>query len=252
MSTADAPAARRHLLSAFANPQRFMAVSAWALPFAAFLAVVLFAVGLPLALVYSPADYLQGQSARIMYVHVPAAWWSLGIYAFMGAASLVSLVWRHALADEAARAAAPAGCVLAGLCLLTGSIWGAPTWGTWWVWDARLTSMLILFLTYVGYLALWAAIEDEAKAARLAALLCLAGLINLPIIRFSVEWWATLHQPPSLLREGGASIHPSMLAPLLTMAGAFAALAAAVTLAGMRAAVYRRQALAAQRRRART
>lgn len=240
------------MFSRFANPQRFMQLSAWALPVTAILALALFAVGAPWALAFSPADYLQGETARIMYIHVPAAWWSLGIYAAMGAASVVSLVWRHALADAAARAMAPVGCALAGLCLATGSIWGAPTWGTWWVWDARLTSMLILFLIYLGYLALWAAIEDEARAARLAAILCIAGLINLPIIRFSVDWWNTLHQPASLLRDGGSAIHPAMLGPLLTMAGAYAAAAAALTLAGMRAQIYRRQALAGAMRRGQT
>jgi heme exporter protein C len=162
----------------------------------------------------------------------------------MGAASLVGLVWRHVLADVAARAAAPVGAAFAGICLITGSLWGAPTWGTWWEWDGRLTSMLVLFVIYLGYLALWGAIEDEARAARLAAILCLAGLINLPIIKFSVDWWATLHQPASI-GFGGSAIHPSMLWPLLTMAFAFLALFAALTLASMRASVRRRRVEAA-------
>jgi heme exporter protein C len=169
----------------------------------------------------------------------------------MGVFSLMSLVWRHSLADVAARACAPVGAAFAGLCLITGSFWGAPTWGTWWVWDARLTSMLVLFLTYVGYLALWAAVDDEQKAARLAAVLCLAGLINLPIVRFSVDWWYTLHQPATVIRMGGSAIDPSMLTPLLIMAGAFAAAAAAFVLADMRAMVHRRQAEAAELRLAR-
>jgi len=240
------------MISTFANPERFMRFSAWAMPLAAGLAGLMFAIGLPWALIYSPADYLQGESARIMYVHVPAAWWALGVYAMMGGASFVSLVWRHSLADAAARAAAPIGAVFAGICLVTGSLWGAPTWGTWWVWDGRLTSMLVLFLIYLGYLALWAAIEDEQKAARMAAILCLAGLVNLPIVHFSVDWWSTLHQPSSVLRSGGASIHPSMLQPLLVMALAYLALFVALLFAGMRAAVYRRRAEAAQRRRARS
>lgn len=238
------------MLTRYANPQRFMALSSWAMPLSAILAVGLFAVGLPWALLYSPADYLQGESARIMYVHVPAAWWALGIYVFMGVASLMSLVWRHLLADVAARAAAPIGAAFCGLCLVTGSLWGEPTWGTWWVWDARLTSMLVLFLTYLGYLALWASIEDEQRAARLAAILCLAGLINIPIVRYSVEWWSTLHQPASLLRKGGSSIDPSMLWPLLTMAGAYLAAATATGMALMRAEIYRRRAMAAAARRA--
>ncbi|MES1157299.1 MAG: heme ABC transporter permease [Alphaproteobacteria bacterium] len=240
------------MFDALANPQRFMAFSAWATLALGLLAAVLFAVGIPWALVYSPADYLQGESARIMYVHVPAAWWALMIYGFMGVASLIGLVWRHALADVAARAAAPIGATFAGLCLITGSIWGAPTWGTWWEWDGRLTSMLVLFITYLGYLALWAAVEDEAKAARLAAILCLVGVINLPIVHFSVTWWSTLHQPASVFRPGGSSIDPSMLAPLLTMAGAYAALFGALLLANMRAAIYRRRTEAAMARRARS
>jgi len=240
------------MLDALANPQRFMAFSAWATPALALLAALLFAVGIPWALVYSPADYLQGDSARIMYVHVPAAWWALMIYGFMGVASLIGLVWRHALADVAARAAAPIGATFAGLCLVTGSIWGAPTWGTWWEWDGRLTSMLVLFITYLGYLALWSAIEDEAKAARLAAILCLVGVINLPIVHFSVTWWSTLHQPASVFRPGGSAIDPSMLAPLLIMAGAYAALFGALLLANMRAAIYQRRVEAAMTRRARS
>jgi heme exporter protein C len=239
------------MIGAFANPQRFMALSGWAMPAAAVLAVVLFAIGLPWGLIYSPADYQQGEMVRVMYVHVPAAWWSLGIYAFMGAASSVALVWRHALADIAARAAAPIGATYAALCLLTGSLWGAPTWGTWWVWDARLTSMLVLFLTYLGYLALIFAVEDTERASRLAAVLCLAGLVNLPIVHFSVEWWSTLHQPSSFIRTGGLALHPSILAPLLVMAGAYAAAFAALVLANMRAEVYRRRVLGAQARRAR-
>jgi heme exporter protein C len=127
------------------------------------------------------------------------------------------------------------------LCLVTGSLWGAPTWGTWWEWDGRMTSMLELFVTYLGYLALWSAIEDEEKAARLAAILCLAGAINLPIVHFSVEWWSTLHQPASIMRSGGSAIHPAMLGPLLTMAGAYASLFAALLLLNMRAAIHRRR-----------
>lgn len=229
------------MLSYLSNPQRFMGFSAWATPICLALALGLFAVGLPWALFNSPADYQQGETVRIMYVHVPAAWWSLAIYAFMGAASFVSLVWRHALADVAARAAAPVGAVFAAICLVTGSLWGAPTWGTWWEWDGRLTSMLVLFIIYLGYIALWASVEEEERAARLAAVLCLAGLINLPIVKFSVDWWSTLHQPASILRSGGSAIHPSMMGPLFTMAGAFLFLAAALTLLNMRGAVFRRR-----------
>jgi len=233
------------MLSYLANPARFMAFSSWAAPLLLALAAAAFAIGLPWGLVLSPADYQQGDTVRIMYVHVPAAWWSMGIYAFMAVASFVGLVWRHALADVAARAAAPIGATFAGLCLITGSLWGAPTWGTWWEWDGRMTSMLVLFITYLGYLALWSAIEDEEKAARLAAILCLAGAINLPIVKFSVDWWSTLHQPASIMRSGGSAIDASMLGPLLTMAGAYALLFGALLLMNMRASVHRRRVEAA-------
>jgi heme exporter protein C len=236
------------MLTRYANPERFMRLSAWAMPLAACLAVVLFAIGLSWALITSPQDYKQLDAIRIMYVHVPAAWWALGVYSFMAVASLMGLVWRHTLADIAARAAAPVGAVFAGLCLITGSLWGAPIWGTWWVWDARLTSMLIVFLTYLAYMALWSAVEDEAKAARLAAILCLAGAINLPIVYMSVEWWNTLHQPASV-RTG--RLHPSMMGPLLVMAGAFLATFAAIVMANIRAEVFRRRYMAAMARRAR-
>jgi len=236
------------MLSYLANPARFMAFSAWAAPIFIALAAIAFAVGVPWGLAYSPADYQQGETVRIMYVHVPAAWWSMGVYAFMGVASFVGLVWRHSLADVAARAAAPIGATFAAVCLITGSLWGAPTWGTWWEWDGRLTSMLALFIIYLGYIALWSAIDDEEKAARLAAILCLVGLINLPIIKFSVDWWSTLHQPASIMRSGGSAIHPSMLGPLLTMAGAYLALFAGLLLMNMRAAVFRRRVEAARLR----
>jgi heme exporter protein C len=235
----------------FANPDRFMRLSAWGLPLAAALAVAAFAIGAPWALFQSPADFRQGEAVRIMYIHVPAAWWALGIYVFMGVASFTGLVWKHALADVAARAAAPIGAAYAALCLVTGSFWGATTWGTWWEWDARLTSMLVLFLTYVGYLALWAAIEDETRAAKLAALLCLGGLLNIPIVHFSVDWWNSLHQTASILRKGGSAMDASMMQPLLVMAIAFLAAFVALLFAGMRAHVYRRRALAASLRRAR-
>jgi heme exporter protein C len=229
------------MLSYFANPARFMRLSAWAAPLCWALAALLFAVGLPWGLVFSPADYQQGETVRIMYVHVPAAWWSMGIYAFMAVASLMGLVWRHALADVAARAAAPIGATFAALCLATGSLWGATTWGTWWEWDGRMTSMLVLFVTYLGYIALWSAIEDEEKAAKLAAILCLVGAVNLPVVHFSVEWWSTLHQPASILREGGSAIHPAMMGPLFTMAFAYLFLFAALLMSSMRAIVHRRR-----------
>jgi heme exporter protein C len=229
------------MFAAFANPARFMSLSNWLAPVLALVALAAFAIGLPWALIYSPADYQQGETVRIMYVHVPAAWWALAIYAFMGAASLIYFVWRHALADVAARAAAPIGATFCGLCLITGSLWGAPTWGTWWEWDGRLTSMLVLFVIYLGYMALRGAIEDEERNARLAAILAMVGLINLPIVHYSVVWWSTLHQPASILRAGGSAIDASMLGPLLTMALAYLALFGALLLVNMRAAILRRR-----------
>ena len=240
------------MLSTFANPAQFMRFSAWALPVCAMLAVVLFAIGLPSALIYSPADYQQGETVRIMYAHVPAAWWALCIYMFMGVASPISFVWRHALADVAARAAAPIGATFAALCLITGSLWGAPTWGTWWEWDGRLTSMLVLFITYLGYMALRGAIEDEERNARLAAILCMVGLVNLPIVHFSVEWWSTLHQPASIFRPGGSTVDKSMLGPLFTMVGAYLALGLTLGLMNMRAAILRRRVESARLRGAST
>ena len=240
------------MFTTLANPQAFMRWSAWAMPLAGLLAAGLFLIGLPWALQWSPPDRLHNEMVRIMYVHVPAAWWSLGLYAFMAGASLTALVWKHALADVAAKAAAPIGAAFAGLCLITGSMWGARAWGTWWAWEGRLTSMLILFLFYLAYIAVRAAIEDEEKAGKLAAIICLAGFVNLPIIHFSVNWWTTLHQPSSFLRSGGSTVDPSMQGPLFTMAGAYAATAAALIFAGMRANVFRRRALAARQRRLRS
>lgn len=232
------------MFSFFANPQRFLVLVRWALPAGAVLAAGAFGLGLPWALLFAPADYLQGESVRIMFVHVPAASWSMVAYLAMSAASLIYFIWRHTLADLAARAIAPMGAALAAACLLSGSFWGRPTWGTWWEWDARLTSMLFLFLTYLGYLALRAAIEDEGRAARFSAILAMAGAINLPIVHFSVDWWNTLHQPSSLLRAGGPSITPSLLWPLLVMSLAVAALLACSVLVRMRADILQRRAQA--------
>lgn len=225
------------MLSCFANPARFLRLSAWGLPVLTGLASLLLAIGLPWALLFAPADYLQGESVRMMFVHVPAAWWALGGFMALAGASFVHLVWCHALADVAARAIAPIGAVYAGLCLVTGSLWGRPTWGTYWVWDGRLTSMLILFLSYLGYLALRAAMENAQRGARLGAVLALASAVNVPIVHFSVDWWNTLHQPSSLLRAGGSAIDPALLWPLLIMGLAYGAAFAALCVAGMRAQV---------------
>ncbi len=205
----------------FANPSRFLRLSAAILPWSTAACVCLLVVGLYFALVASPPDYQQSETVRIMYVHVPAAWMAMGTYAFLALASATGLIWKHPLADLTAKAAAPIGASFTFIALATGALWGQPTWGTWWVWDARLTSVLILLFLYLGYMALWNAFDDETRAARAAAILALVGIVNLPIIKFSVEWWNTLHQPASVLRIGGPTIDPSMLLPLLLMAGAF-------------------------------
>jgi heme exporter protein C len=193
-------------------------------PMAYGLTVILFAVGLYYALYASPADYQQGDSVRIMYVHVPASWFALMIYGFMGLCSACYFVFRLPMAAQIAYAAAPIGAVYCLISLATGSIWGKPMWGTWWVWDARLTSMLILFIMYLGYILLVESIEDRERGLRVASCLALIGLINLPIIKFSVDWWNTLHQPASVLKLNGPSIHSSMLMPLLWMASGYMAL----------------------------
>lgn len=202
----------------FANPSNFLRLAAVLVPAGAVLSALTLTLGLYLAFFVAPADYQQGQTVRIMYVHVPAAWLAMFCWGTMTLAALGSLVWRHPLADAAQKAAAPLGAAFTFVCLVTGSLWGKPMWGTWWVWDARLTSVLVLFIMYLGLIALWRSIDEPAKAGRAAAILTLVGSINLPIIKFSVDWWNTLHQPASVFRVGGPTIHPSMLWPLLTMA----------------------------------
>ena len=202
----------------FANPGRFMRLANAILPWAAGLTVVSLAVGLYLGLFVAPPDYQQGESVRIMYVHVPAAWMAMFIYTVIAAASAVALIWRHPLADLAAKASSPIGASFTFLALVTGSIWGKPMWGTWWVWDARLTSVLVLFFLYLGHMALMNAFEDATRGFRAAAILALVGFVNVPIIKFSVDWWSTLHQPASVFRMGGPTIDASMLWPLLAMA----------------------------------
>jgi len=208
----------------FANPTRFLRIVDRVEPWAWGVAVIAIALGVGWGLVVSPQDYQQGDTVRIMYVHVPSAWMALAIYTGMALASAVGLIWRHAVADLAAKASAPIGAGFTLVNLVTGSLWGKPMWGTWWAWDARLTSMLILFFLYLGYIALWQAIEDEAKAARAAAILALVGVVNVPIIKFSVDWWNTLHQPASVVTMEGPKIHPDLLWPLLLMGIGFMAL----------------------------
>jgi heme exporter protein C len=201
----------------YANPTRFMQLSAALLPWLAGATIALLAVGLYLGFT-APPDYQQGDTVRVMFIHVPAAWTAMMGYGLMAAASLVGLVWRHPLADVAAKSAAPLGALFTALGLITGSLWGRPMWGAWWVWDGRLTSFLLLLFLYLGYIALWNAIEDETRAARAAAILALVGAVNLPIIEFSVDWWTTLHQGESILRSGGPLISAVYLWPLFAMA----------------------------------
>lgn len=223
------------MFSRFSNPATFEALARASGPWA-FAVFALFALaGLMLGLFLSPEDYQQGDSVRIMYVHVPAAWMALGSYTFIAVMSLVAFIWRHSLADLAARSAAGPGAVFTALALFTGAVWGKPTWGAWWVWDARLTSVLVLLFIYFGYIAVWRSVQEPARAARFARIFALLGFINIPIVKFSVDWWNSLHQPASILRAGGPTIHSSMLWPLLAMIIAYMALFAWLVLAGLRA-----------------
>ena len=233
-------------LSDLANPTRFLAVADRLVPWLAGAAAVLLAVGLLLAF-RAPADYQQGITVRIMYIHVPFAWLAMLCYTLMAVAALGTLVWRHPLADVALKTAAPIGAVFTALALVTGSIWGKPMWGTWWVWDARLTSVFILFIMYLGIVALTRALEDPGRAARAAAVMTLVGFVNIPIIKFSVDWWNTLHQPASVFRLGGPTIHPSLLWPLGVMALGFTVLFLTLHLMAMRNEIWRRRVAAMQR-----
>ncbi len=232
------------MLNRFANPARFMRLSGAALPWCAGLTLALLAGGLYLALVVAPPDYQQGEAVRIMYVHVPAAWLALSVYLFVAVASGVALVSRHPLADVAARSAAPIGAAFTFVCLVSGSLWGRPMWGTWWVWDARLTSVLVLFFLYLGYIALVNGFDDPARGAKAGSVLALVGVVNLPIIKFSVDWWNTLHQPASVLRLGRPTIALSMMVPLLVMAAAFWMLFATLLMLRMRTGLNERKAMA--------
>jgi heme exporter protein C len=224
-----------------ANPTRFLTFAERALPWLAGATALAFAFGLNQALFVAPDDYQQGATVKIMFIHVPSAWLAMFIWGMMTVAALGTLVWRHPLADVAGKSAAPIGAMFTFLCLITGSLWGRPMWGTYWVWDARLTSVLVLFLMYLGVIALWRTVEDPARAGRAAAILTLVGAVNLPIIKFSVDWWNTLHQPASVVRLGGPKIHPAILTPLLIMAIAFTLLFITLHLAAMRNEILRRR-----------
>ena len=209
------------MLHRFANPTRFLRLANAILPWATGLTVVLIGAGLYYAFGPSPADYQQGETVRIMYVHVPSAWMAMFAYAFIAVASAVGLIWKHPVAHVCALAAAPVGACFTLICLTTGSLWGKPMWGTWWVWDARLTSVLVLFFLYLGFIALANAFDDAARGEKASAILALVGAVNLPIIKFSVDWWNTLHQPASISRIDVPAVHSSMLIPLLLMAAGF-------------------------------
>jgi len=223
-----------------ANPSRFLKFANAAIPWLGGVTLIVFAFGLSQAM-SAPDDYQQGATVKIMYLHVPAAWMGTFVYGVMAAAALGTLVWRHPLADAAQKAAAPLGAGFTFICLVTGSLWGKPMWGAYWVWDARLTSVLVLFILYLGLVALWRSIEDPGRAARAAAILTLVGCVNLPIIKFSVDWWNTLHQPASVFRLGGPTIAPQLLWPLLIMALAFTLLFVVLHLMAIRNEILRRR-----------
>lgn len=231
----------QNLTSRLANPTRFLSTSATLLPWITGLAVALIAFGLYLAFFLAPPDYQQGQTVKIMFIHVPSAWLAMAIYLLVAISSFGLLVFRHPLADVSAKAAVPLGAAFTFLALVTGALWGRPMWGAYWVWDARLTSVLILFFLYLGLMALRSSLDDEALAGKLTAILALVGVVLLPVIKFSVDWWNTLHQPASVLRIGGPSIHASILTPLLVMAAGFGLAFVAMHLMAMRNEILRRR-----------
>jgi heme exporter protein C len=229
-----------------ANPTRFLNLVGRVAPWLTAVTLILLGIGLYLAFFVAPPDYQQGETVKIMFIHVPAAWLAMFGYMLIAVAALGTLIWRHPLADVAAKTAVPIGATFTFIALITGSLWGKPMWGTYWVWDARLTSVLVLFLLYLGLLALWQAIEEPGRAGRAAAILALVGAVNVPIIHYSVVWWNTLHQPASVFRMGGPTIDPSLLAPLLVMAVAFTLLFILLHLISMRAEILRRRVRALQ------
>ena len=229
-----------------ANPTRFVGLADRVVPWLVSVAAIVLAVGLYMSFT-APEDFQQGITVRIMYIHVPFAWLAMMCYTLMAVSALGTLVWRHPLADVALKSAAPIGAVFTALALITGSIWGKPMWGTWWVWDARLTSVFVLFLMYLGIIALTRALDDASRAAWAAAIITLVGFINIPIIKFSVDWWNTLHQPASVFRLDGSTIDPSLLWPLLVMALGFTVLFFALHLMAMRTEIRRRRVTSMRR-----
>ncbi len=235
------PAGGGRNLHRFANPGRFLRLSGKVLPWLAAAGVLLTAAGLVWGLVFAPADWQQGDAVRIMYVHVPAAWLASAGYAAIAACSVVSLVWRHPLADLAAQEIGPVGAGFTALCLITGSLWGKPMWGAWWVWDARLTSVLVLFFLYLGHIALIRAFDNPERGYRAGAILALLGAVDLPIIKFSVDWWHTLHQGNTFTLTGAPHMYISMLWPLLFTTLGYTLGFAAIVTTRTRAAVMERR-----------
>ena len=223
------------MINYLANPIRFLKFSKVATPIFGTLALITMIWGLYLALIKSPPAIEHGQSVRMMYTHVPAAWCAMMAYTALAIASLVSFIWRHPLADSAAKSFAVPGAAFTFLALITGSLWGKPAWGTWWQWDGRMTSVLILFFIYIGYLALWNIIPERKRAARLASILAMVGFINIPIIKFSVDWWNTLHQPASISTPGAPGMPAEILWPLMMMVAAYSFLFSWLALRGIEA-----------------
>ncbi|WP_232479193.1 heme ABC transporter permease [Roseomonas rosulenta] len=247
----DAPRTGARSLHRFANPGRFLRATGRLMPVLWASALVVVGAGLAWGLLFSPPDWQQGETVRIMYVHVPMAWLAMGGYTGLAVLSVMSLIWRHPLADLTARELSPVGAAATALCLATGSLWGKPMWGTWWVWDARLTSVLVLFFLWLGHAALVRAFDDPDRGAKAGAILALVGIVNVPIVKFSVDWWNTLHQPASVTRLDSPGMHVDILYPLLTCATGFSLLFGAVVLARTRAAVMERRVRALQLARAR-
>ncbi len=235
------PARPARNLHRFANPGRFLRVAAVVQPWLSWPAGLLLVGGLLWGLFVAPADWQQGDTVRIMYIHVPAAWLASAGYASLAICGFMSLVWRHPLADLAAAEIGPVGACFTALCLATGSLWGKPMWGAWWVWDARLTSVLVLFFLYLGHIAVVRAFDDPVRGARAGAVIALAGAVNLPIIKFSVDWWNTLHQPSSITLTSAPGMHKDMLIPLFVCALGATLTFAAIVVARLRAAVMERR-----------
>jgi heme exporter protein C len=245
MSIDAAPKA--NWFSRLAHPGQFLVWSRFLVLPLGLASLVLFAAGLWFALVASPPDYQMGDTVRLMYVHVPNAWLSQLVYGVMALAALGTLVWRHPLADVSAKAAAPLGAMFTALALYSGALWGRPTWGTFWEWDGRMTSTLVMLLIYLGIIALWRAFDDQLKAGRIIAIVTLVGALNIPIIKFSVDWWQTLHQPSSVITAEGPRMPASILTPLLLMMAAFTLLFAFLHIVSMRTEILKRRAATLER-----